>query len=210
MGVSGPREQDRWPSFEPPETVLLLAPSGAGCADDACNALLSGGQTPPESVVLVSIGVTPEDRLAVLEREGLDRPAEVTVITTEEGKAPSAREGGDGTQVGSDTTVRTTVVSGPGGVTGISHRLAQVISDWDEETHGRLCFHSITGLLEHAELPDAFRFLHLVTSHISSVGGIAHFHMDPTDHDEETLGTIEGLFDTVMEYEDGDWTLLRE
>lgn len=210
MGVSGPREQDRWPSFEAPENVLLLAASGTGAADDACDALLSGGQTPPESVVLVSIGVAPAERLAVLGREGRHRPAEVTVITTEEGEVSSEREGRDGLRMGSDTSVRTTVVSGPGGVTGISHRLAQVISDWDDDTHGRLCFHSITGLLEHAEVPDAFRFLHLVTSHISSVGGIAHFHMDPTDHDEETLGTIDGLFDTVVEYEEGDWTLLHE
>lgn len=207
MGLSGSSEQDRWPSFDPPENVLVLAPEGDGdTADEACGALLTGASPTEETVVLVCIGESPADRLAVIGRDGVDLPATVTVISTDEGmESADAPEGESADRVESDTTVRTTVVSGPGGITGISHKLADVLTEWDEDVQGRLCFYSITGLLAHAELSDAFRFLHLLTSHVSAVDGIAHFHMDPTAHDAETLGTLDGLFDTVMEYEDGNW-----
>lgn len=209
MGLSGSREQDRWPSFDPPENVLVLAPEGVGdTADEACGALLMGDSPTEETIVLVCIGESPADRLAVLGRDDVDPPAAVTVISTDEGMGSiETSEDESVDAVESDTTVRTTVVSGPGGITGISHKLADVLSEWDEDVQGRLCFYSVTGLLAHADLSDAFRFLHLLTRHVSEVGGIAHFHMDSTAHDAETVGTLDGLFDTVMEYEDGNWTV---
>lgn len=69
-----------------------------------------------------------------------------------------------------------------------------------------MCFHSITALLQYADLSCVFRFLHVLTRHVDTVDGVAHYHIDPTAHDAQTLATIETLFDTVIEYEDGDWT----
>lgn len=210
MGLPGPAEGDLWSSFDPAENVLVVAPADEAAADEACGVLMAGANPAEETLLLVSIGRAPDERLAVLGREGADPPREITVVTTGEDTRSADLTGDDtGPVFESDVDVRTTVVSGPGGVTGISHKIAEVISGWDDDVQGRLCFYSITGLLEHADLSDAFRFLHLLTRHVASVNGIAHFHIDPAAHDAQTLGTLDGLFDAVLVYEDGEWTLSR-
>lgn len=61
-----------------------------------------------------------------------------------------------------------------------------------EQESTMLCFDSITELLEHVELEEAFRFFHLLTTEVKSASAVAHYHMDGDD--EQTWRTLEPLF----------------
>ena len=80
----------------------------------------------------------------------------------------------------------------------------------DENEHIAVCFNSITSLLQYADLQRGFRFLHVVTGRVKTVGGVGHFHIDPDAHDAQTLATLKGLFDAVVEVnDDGSWDVQR-
>jgi hypothetical protein len=80
----------------------------------------------------------------------------------------------------------------------------------DEDEHIVFCFDGVTSLLQYADLQRAFRFLHVVTGRVKTVGGVGHYHLDPEAHDTQTLATLKGLFDAVIEVEDdGTWTITQ-
>lgn len=190
-----------------PANVLVVAPARADAVDVACTDLVSGGQPAAENVLLVCLQQPLDQRLEVLRRHGGDLPAEITVVTAGDGlRSTDSTRGGEDAIAASGSTVRTTIVSGPGELSGLGHTIGEMISSWDDGTQNRMCFHSITALLQYADLSRVFRVLHVLTRHVDTVDGVAHYHIDPTAHDAQTLATIETLFDTVIEYEDGDWT----
>jgi hypothetical protein len=79
-----------------------------------------------------------------------------------------------------------------------------------EEEQIAVCFNSVTSLLQYADLQRAFRFLHVVTGRVKTVGGVGHYHLDPDAHDSQTLATLKGLFDAVVEVEeDGSLSVQR-
>ena len=81
-------------------------------------------------------------------------------------------------------------------------------ADSDEDIS--FCFNSITSLLQYADVQRAFRFLHVVTGRVKTVGGTGHYHLDPEAHDRQTLATLKGLFDAVIEVnEDGSVDIQR-
>lgn len=45
----------------------------------------------------------------------------------------------------------------------------------------------------------------MLIKRIEAVDGFAHYHMDPTAHDEKALATLRSLFDAVVELKDGAW-----
>lgn len=203
--------QTAWPggvSPDPPANVLVLAPAMEPAADEACVGLLSGGHPGAENVLLVTMLQSPDRRLDVLSRRGGDSPAEVAVVGVGDGMRSAApARGGDRTAPVPDGRLRTAVVSEPSDLTGIGIKIGQGLSAWEGNgNETRVCFHSVTGLLQYADLRRVFRFLHVLTKRVEAVGGVAHFHMDPTAHDDQTLATVRSLFDTVVEYEDGAWT----
>lgn len=62
-----------------------------------------------------------------------------------------------------------------------------------------VCFHSVTALLQFAELPRVFRFLYTLASRVASSGARAHYHLDPNAHDEQTVTALTPLFDAVVQ-----------
>ena len=91
----------------------------------------------------------------------------------------------------SATTVRSDDVSGLG--TAVSEFLAE----WDERTV--LWFDSVTALVRHAGLETAFRFLHVLVHRIRSAGARAYYRLDDGVHEQETMATIETVFDGCVE-----------
>ncbi len=71
-----------------------------------------------------------------------------------------------------------------------------------------ICFHSLTALIQYADLQRVFRFLHVLTARIDLIDAVAHFHMDPGAHDAQTRNTLVQLFDAVINIgEDGEQTI---
>ena len=183
--------------------VLLLAPSLGGQGSDICQDLLT--QTPPAETNLLVVGFT-------------RTPDDFVENWTEGVGTPPVRGGivsvGQGEGNVDDPTWAVQTVENPSDLTGIGIELSELLSGMasaaSEDEHIAVCFNSVTSLLQYADLQRAFRFLHVVTGRVKTVGGVGHFHLDPDAHDDQTLATLKGLFDAVIEvHDDGTWNLQR-
>jgi len=68
----------------------------------------------------------------------------------------------------------------------------------------RVCFRSLTAMIQHAGREDVFKFLHVLTNAVERRDGVAHYHMDADAHDRSTVETLARLFDAVVEPGDRD------
>ncbi|MXR41162.1 hypothetical protein GRX01_07400 [Halobaculum sp. WSA2] len=70
-----------------------------------------------------------------------------------------------------------------------------------QEANGRgnlfVAFDSVTALLQYVDLSVAYRFLHTLVTGVHRAGARAQFYLDPKAHDERTVSTVQGLFDSV-------------
>jgi KaiC/GvpD/RAD55 family RecA-like ATPase len=103
------------------------------------------------------------------------------------------------------TDARTTYVSSPEDMTGIGIKFSELLEEFHANrglSRNRVLFHSITALLLYSNPETVFRFLHVFTGRIRSVGGLGVFVIESTVHDDRTMGTIQQLFDGVIEVAD--------
>ncbi len=100
--------------------------------------------------------------------------------------------------------------SSPVDMTGIGVSLSELLETYTqsrEHERTRVCLDSISTLLVYSELQTVFRFLHVFTGRVQNAGGLGLYLMDPSAHDDQTLNTIKGLFDGVIEVpEEGEVT----
>ncbi|WP_302081865.1 DUF7504 family protein [Salinibaculum rarum] len=181
--------------------ILLLAPSLGSRGRNAGMELLA--RTPPEKTNVLSISYTESPTEFVdrwTERVGVD-PSRGGIVAVGQSEARVDN---------SAWAVRT--VENPSDLTGVGIELSELLSGManasDEDEHIAVSFHSITSLLQYADVQRAFRFLHVVTGRVKTVGGVGHYHIDPEAHDKKTLATLKGLFNAVVEVdEDGNWDI---
>ena len=183
--------------------ILLLAPSLGRHGKDAGMEILA--RTPPEQMNVLSVTYTESATEFVdrwNERCGAS-PARGGVV------AVGASEGHIDNPA---WAVRT--VENPSDLTGVGIELSELLSGMasaaDDDEEIAVCFNSITSLLQYADVQRAFRFLHVITGRVKTVGGVGHYHIDPEAHDRKTLATLKGLFDAVVEIdEDDNWDIQR-
>ena len=111
----------------------------------------------------------------------------------------------------------TTTVSSPVGevtVTSIHDatdlfRLGVHISQALDEADGKpaLCLHSLSALVDLVDVRRVFRFLHALCQRIREVDGRAHYHLDPRVVDDRTFDALQRLFDVIIRFQGGEWTL---
>lgn len=173
--------------------ILLLGPSTESPVEDACIDLL-GGPTPGQTNVLAIVyGISPAefvDRWSARMDAPPERGGIVAVGDTE------------GSVEDSEWTIHT--VANPTDLSSVGIELSDLLSTLNTPDGARtaVCFDNLTALLDHAGLQQAFRFLHIVTGRVETAGAVGHYHIDPDDHDRETMATFEGLFNTVLAVEE--------
>lgn len=64
-----------------------------------------------------------------------------------------------------------------------------------------LCFHTLNEIARFVGIEKLFRFLHILQSRVKSVGGHAHYHIDPKELENESLTTLKPLFDFSVSYD---------
>lgn len=183
-------------------TVLLLARAVSDDENAACTALLTVEPPEREAVMVITFTQSPADRLDIWQRHVDELPATFGVIGVGE-RSRDAR-----TPDHADVTVKT--IRTPGDLTGVGVAVSELTGEWIQEAHRPVvCFHSVTVLLQYADLQQAFRFLHTLTGRLEEIDAVAHFHLDPSAHDEQTLKTLRPLFDAVVEVpvEGDDWSV---
>jgi hypothetical protein len=96
------------------------------------------------------------------------------------------------------------VAEEPADLTGLGITVSGRLTNW-QRSESLLMFEPLGTLLEHVELKRVFRFLHVLVNRVKSTGATAHYHLDPSAHDDRTVATLTSLFDTVVAYEEGRW-----
>ena len=179
--------------------VLLLAPDGSPADADACLHLLT--DTDAKSKNVLSLGYsTPSDRNTRAVRSA-GPPSDTTFVCIGERTRSTAATSPPADLTPGGTTMR--VVPDPANVARIGLVVNDCLEDWaDSGSRTVICFHSLSNLLEYVDLQTAFRFLHVLTGRIATADAQAHFHIDPTAHDEKTVRTLSMLFDDVVRVED--------
>lgn len=182
--------------------VLLLAPPLESTADEACMRLLTPVPPEAETVLYVTFTNSADDRLSHWRSHATGPPAGAGVVCIGE-LARSAGAIADGAEAGMNTSVGVETVTDPSDLTGLGIAINQFIEQWsDDERKIVVCFDSLTTLLQYADLERVFRFLHVLTGRLRSAGALAHYHMDPTAHDEGTQNTLKSVFDAVVSVDD--------
>lgn len=182
-------ELDRPPSgtSDRPGAVLLLEDAPHGAANRLCGELLTVDDPSETGLVIVSLVQSPASRLSIWEEAATGWPAETVVVTVADDVEPASRE-----PPGADVDVRT--VSDPANLTRLGVTLTECLAAVDG-TRPVLCFHSLSILLQYADLKQVFRFLSVLMNHLDAAGASAHFHLRPAVHDERTVATLRHLFD---------------
>jgi KaiC/GvpD/RAD55 family RecA-like ATPase len=112
--------------------------------------------------------------------------------------------GGQGMDEGGQ--IRT--VSGPSDLTGIGMELTDLYEGFVNQgaRRVRVGIDSISTLLMYTDVQTVFRFMHVTTGRVSSADGLGVYVIDPSSHDDQTVQTLNQLFDgriDVREGEDG-------
>ncbi|WP_227376640.1 DUF7504 family protein [Haladaptatus halobius] len=192
-------------SVHKPETAAVFTRTLAGLKRRGSGLLLIG----PEPVMEQACGrflgeseTEPRRRVFVRTRGGHTHSHEpsagsVKVVerATHTRSATAISSGGCET----DTTVVTSTSLPSLGIT-----ISEAIDEFERESGGlasgelRVCFDSLTPLLEEHSRESVFRFLHVLTARIRNVRGMAHFHL-PADMDSMVVRTLSPAFDAVVE-----------
>lgn len=97
-------------------------------------------------------------------------------------------------------------VSSPGDLTGISIGTTKLLRRFSnrnvsEVRHGLV---SVSTLLQYLDVNTVFKFLHVYTRRITDTQGLGVFTVDSAAHDSQTINTITGEFDGVIELRETD------
>lgn len=158
--------------------------------------VLAAGHRAGDGIMVITTGGRTTDVIDDLDRrvETLDRE-HIGVIDC---------SGSDGQRAIAD--VATHRVSSPSDLTGISIGTAKLFEhfstyDISNVRHGLI---SVSTLLQYLEVETVFKFLHVYTRRISETDGLGVFTLDSGSHDAQTVNTIKGEFDGLIELRETD------
>ena len=182
--------------FPAGSNVLVLG-DGAAAGDGICGDLLTNDVASDVLVVEHARDLaTCRDRLTEIESGGEKRLLGVGTV----GGTP-----------GCETTgVSVDSLSNPADLTGLGIEVSRFLDRSrrrDAET--KICVRSLTALLQFTDLRRTFRFLHVLAGRVEAAGAVAHYHLDPDAHDDQTVGSLTSLFDAAVEPDGGQWTARR-
>ena len=168
-------------AIESPATVLLVHPRQT--EPDACEDLCGDDET--AHLVVTFADTEPTCSTAAVDGQF----GRLTV-----GNVLSDESTPDFTQ-----PVVTDSIPDPTDLTAIGIAVSRFCEHWGgPDENLTVCFDSLDALLGHTPPPDVFQFTHVLTNRLESVDADAHFHFDPTHHDDRVISTFEAIFDAVV------------
>lgn len=185
--------------------VLLLAPSMSDAGAGACLDLFAPEPLESAGVIGVTYTRSPDAWMETWRERVGGPPADLVVVSVGGGRR-SAAEAPAG-EVGAVDDVPVRSIESPEDLTGLGIALGEQFEAWGDDLPAVLCYDSLTVLLQFVDLQRAFRFLHVLTGRVAAADGQAHYHLDPTAVDRQTVATLRSLFDTIVRWEDGEWVV---
>jgi len=188
--------------------ILVMEPSFGRPTSDVCLDLLAGEDPPSATVLGITFRQSPEEWIKDWETHTGTAPATGMVLSVGD-RSGHGVTAGRAPETAGRWSVET--IEHPSDLTRLGIELSEFLAsahDADAVDQPRLCFDSLTTLLQYADLKRTFRFLHVVTGRVKAAHGVGHYHLDPDAHDDRTLATIKRLFDAVLEVDEtGEWSV---
>lgn len=181
--------------------VLLAGPADIPLEHEICSHLSDIDPDGTRRRLLITTEQTADERLESLRPYTIEPFDETTIIVVGDQVRSNGSSEPSTQQVG-DETVVLEALHDPKDLT----RLGVLINKYlgTDGTPPVICFHTLNGILQFVELEKLFRFLHILQSRVRSVGANAHYLIDPKTVDEQSVSTLQPLFDFTIRYdEDG-------
>lgn len=191
--------------------VLLVGPSRSDADDRACIDLLTVADPTEEAMLSVTFTQSPTDRLAVWERFADAYPSIAAFVVGSNGADPDGPAESLRRAVPDSTELAVDRVDSPGDLMRLGVRISERLAEWSAgDRQIVMCVHTLSILFRYADPERLFRFLHVLTRRVDHLGGVAHYHLDPGSHDEESILLLDPLFDVTVEIgNDGERTVRR-
>ncbi len=175
-------------------------------AEDSCMELLTPPAETELNVLWVAYSRTPDSCLTQWRQHGTTQPNDISIINV--GDSVRSAVAANGASHGGPGPIQT--VPSAGDLTGLGIAISNVLSQWAEtDAQTVVCFDSLTALLQYVEPEKSYEFLHVLTGRLFAADAIAHFHISPDAHDDQTVEMIRSLFDgEVSITEDSDRIVL--
>jgi len=201
-------------SLVPGTNVLLMGPSFEPAVDGACVDLL---QSDVDSLALLPVTFvdSPADRVSVWERYADQTPSRIAFVDVDASvRGVSRSETGEAGRTVVETapeSAEVTVdrVSSPGNLTRLGVAITDRLDELSTVEDRRLvvCFKSVSSLVQYTSAMETFKFLRVLTDRCHLAGAVAHFHLEPAAHDDETVESLRDLFDVVCHHSGQEWTV---
>jgi len=192
-------------SFTSSDSVLVLSSQFSNQWPMACSEFLSRDDGTEMAVLCLTITGSPAAHVRNWERHGV-LPARAAFIDVA-GESHSSFDaptvtGVRATDLDADVAITVEQVASPANLTQLGIQLTRCLDSLpgaDADAQLVVCFNSITALLQYVDVEQTFKFLHIITDRFSDANALAHFHLDPDAHAEETINTLLPLFDAAVQ-----------
>jgi KaiC/GvpD/RAD55 family RecA-like ATPase len=179
-------------SVGPGTNLLVAGPPLTGKRRLAFELLAAGAAAGEGSLVVTTRDDADrvlEDYRSVLAEPERARVGVVDCVTQHHGRSASDTE-----------TVK--YAASPTDMTGIGIKLSGFLDEFRDERgldRNRVLLDSLSALLMYADLETVFRFMHAFTRRVADAEALGLYVIESTAHDDETMNTLEQLFDGVIE-----------
>lgn len=195
----------------PGDNVLVCCPSFTGAEPRLCLDLLTPEGSTDVRALSVLFTQSPGEHVDAWQRVAGGYPTRMRILAVD-ASARSDRTGGgsDGGHDGADGDPDRAVerLGSPHNLTRLGVQIADCLDEWDGSADPTVvCFQSVTTLLQYVGLDSAVEFLDVVIERCAATDAVAHYHLDPQAHADETIDRLRELFDTTFDFDDGEWTV---
>ncbi|QLH76756.1 hypothetical protein HZS55_05310 [Halosimplex rubrum] len=191
-------------SIRPGDNVLVCCPSFTGAEPRACLDLLTPDGSTDVHALSVLFTQSPGDHVDAWQRIAGAYPTRMRIVAVD----ADARSDRTDETAGPDADRSVERVGSPHNLTRLGIRVADCLDEWDGSAETVVvCFQSLTTLLQYVDVESAVEFLDVVTERCAATDAVAHYHLDPEAHDDETIDRLSELFETTLRFDDGEWTV---
>ena len=182
---------------EPGTNLLVAGPPMTGKRELAFEILVHGSRRGDGTIVVTTKNSGEDVRERLRELLGSDERGPLGVVD-----CVSKQQGVNQVQSGGIA-----YASSPKDMTGIGIQLSEFLRRFYKDAgvqRNRILLHSLSTLLMYSNLQTVFRFLHVFTGRVQSADALGVFVIDSTAHDQQTMSTLQQLFDGQIEVREGD------
>lgn len=192
-------ENDAKQQLETASSILVFAPRTPSGTEAYLQLLLETIPAAPAqaNVIAATYPKSAHEWLADWRAQAGDLPASGTTIDVGGMMRSAAAQSGDSQLTYGPLSITTADPTDPVElITKLSNCLDQSA---DSGTETVVSVETLTEFLEYADEETTFRYLYLLTRRLPASGAKGYFHIDPNVHDDQTINTLSGLVDAVVE-----------